>query len=137
MEESAISLPSASRAGRVQPAQNPIAKKTIAEILIIFMVMKQKALLAAFLLLASIACKRKSSAEQVKERLEKTMTDYLQNRRAPGAPPLKFEVLDVIYYEEPNQYDCEFKIKLYRPNGTDTTGMVKGKVSKDFTKISS
>jgi hypothetical protein len=83
------------------------------------------------------ACKRRMTTDQVKENLEKTMTDFLENRRPQGAPPLKFQVLDVIYYEDVNQYDCEFKIKLYRPDGTDTTGMVKGKVSKDFSKVSS
>ena len=101
--------------------------------------MKQKVLLIACLLVAMTACKHKSTADQVKENLEKTMTDYLTNRRPQGAPPLKFQVLDVIYYEDVknNQYDCEFKVKLYRPDGTDTTGMVKGKISKDFSRVSS
>jgi hypothetical protein len=99
--------------------------------------MKQKVVLIGCLLLAMTACKRKLTDDQIKENLEKTMTEYLINRRPPGAPPLKFQVLDVLYYEDVNQYDCEFKIKLFRPDGTDTTGMVKGKISKDFSKVSS
>ena len=137
MEESAIASPSAFRAGWPQPIHMISARTPIAGILIIFIIMKQKVLIIACLLLAMTACKRRLTTDQVKENLEKTMTDFLENRRPQGAPPLKFQVLDVIYYEDVNQYDCEFKIKLYRPDGTDTTGMVKGKVSKDFSKVSS
>jgi hypothetical protein len=43
--------------------------------------------------------------------------------------------VDVRYSEDDNNYLCHFTIKLYRPDGTDTTGTVNSTVSKDFTTV--
>jgi hypothetical protein len=92
-------------------------------------------LLPAFLLLGT-GCQRKLSAPEVKENLEKAMSDYLRQHQRSGAPPLRFDMIDVHYTEEDNNYQCQFTIKLHRPDGTDTTGIVSSKVSKDFSTIS-
>jgi hypothetical protein len=92
-------------------------------------------LLAAFLLLGT-GCQRKLSATEIKENLEKAMSGYLRKQQRPGTPPLKFEMVDVAYFEDENNYLCDFKVKLYRPDGSDTTGIISSKVSKDFSTVS-
>ena len=81
------------------------------------------------------ACERKLTREQVKENLEKTMTEYLQNQQQPGAPPLNFKMEEVSWFEESAYYICEFTVKLTRPDGTDTTGIIKSRISKDFSHV--
>jgi hypothetical protein len=91
--------------------------------------------LAFFLLVTS--CERKLSAAEVKDNLEKAMSAYLKKQQRPGTPPLNFKMLDVDYYQDAsNYYLCNFKVKLYRPDGTDTTGFITGRVSNDFSKVS-
>jgi hypothetical protein len=92
-------------------------------------------LIPAFLLLGT-GCQRKLSAAEIKQNLEKAMTGYLQKQQRPGTPPLKFEMVDVAYFEDENNYLCDFKVKLYRPDGSDTTGIIRGKISKDFSTVS-
>ncbi|HXB06374.1 MAG TPA: hypothetical protein VNW04_04645 [Puia sp.] len=82
-----------------------------------------------------VGCQRKLSAAEIKEKLEKAMADQLQKQRPPGAPPLQFKIIDVIYFEDVKYYDCEFTIQLQRTNGADTTGKVRGQVSKDFSRV--
>jgi len=93
-------------------------------------------ILLAFFLLAT-SCERRLSAAEVKDNLEKAMSAYLKKQQRPGAPPLKFKMLDVEYYQDnDNFYLCSFKVQLYRPDGSDTTGFITGKVSNDFSKVS-
>ena len=92
-------------------------------------------LLPAFLLL-EIACQRKLSAREVKENLEKAMSGYLRQHQRIGEVPLRFDMIDVHYAEEDSDYRCQFTIKLHRPDGSDTTGIIDSKVSKDFSTIS-
>ena len=89
------------------------------------------------LFLLATGCERKLSAAEVKDNLEKAMSAYLQRQQRPGTPPLNFKMLDVDYYQDnDNYYLCSFKVQLYRPDGTDTTGFITGKVSNDFSKVS-
>jgi hypothetical protein len=82
--------------------------------------------------LIATACQRKIPATDLKEKLEKAMADKL-SETASGR---QFKILDVAWFEETDHYDCEFKVQLHRANGTDTTGLIKGTVSKDFTHVS-
>jgi hypothetical protein len=91
-------------------------------------------LLSVFSLLAS-SCQRKLSATEVKTNLEKAMGDYLRQQQHPNTPPLRFDMIDVAYQETDSNYQCHFTIKLYRPDGSDTTGIISGKISKDFSVI--
>jgi Tfp pilus assembly protein PilP len=97
--------------------------------------MKKIAWSIVLLVVTVAGCQRKSSKEEIKDHLRQAMADKLQKQRPPNAPPLNFKILDVLYYEEPNYYDCEFTIRLHRPDGTDTTGTVTGRVSKDFSRV--
>ena len=93
------------------------------------------ALFFGLCLLLSIACRRKLSREETKEQLEKAMSHKLQTRKASNTPQLRFDVLDVNYYEEAKYYRCEFTVKMTLPDGKDTTGIMLGKVSKDFSEV--
>ena len=97
--------------------------------------MKKIAWSIALLAVTAAGCQRKASAAEIKEKLEKAMTDKLQKQRPPGTPQLKFKIVDVAYFEDVKFYDCVFTVQLQRPNGTDTTGKVIGKISKDFSTV--
>ena len=62
------------------------------------------------------------------------MAAYLHQQQHPDS--LRFDMIDVTYRETDSNYQCRFTIKLYRPGGSDTTGIVTGKVSKDFSTVS-
>ncbi len=98
--------------------------------------MKMTSFLLMFLLLSGAGCKRKLSAADIKENLESAMTAYLKKQQQPGAPPLRFEMVDVVYREDAGNYLCDFKLTLHRPDGSDTTGIIGGRVSKDFSIVS-
>jgi Holliday junction resolvase-like predicted endonuclease len=92
-------------------------------------------LLPVFFLLTT-GCQRKLSATEVKNNLEKAMAAYLHQHQHINTPPLRFDMIDVTYQETDSNYQCRFTIKLYRPDGTDTTGVISSKVSKDFSTVS-
>lgn len=87
------------------------------------------------LFVITISCQRKLSAAEVKNNLEKAMATYLHQHQSSDMQPLRFDMVDVSYQETDSNYRCQFTIKLYRPDGTDTTGVVGGKVSKDFSTV--
>jgi hypothetical protein len=93
-------------------------------------------LFSALLLLSGTACERKLTAAELKENLEKAMSAYLQKQQPRGAAPLQFEMVDVTWFEDSDNYLCDFKVKLHRPGSSDTTGIISSKVSKDFSKVS-
>jgi hypothetical protein len=91
-------------------------------------------LLPAFLLL-TLGCQRKLSTTEVKNNLEKAMTAYLLGHHNAGMPPLRFDMVGVTYQESDSNYRCRFTIKLHRPDGSDTTGVISSIVSKDFSTV--
>jgi Holliday junction resolvase-like predicted endonuclease len=95
-----------------------------------------KSICFAVLVLLTTGCQRKLSATEVKNNLEKAMATYLQQHQHTDTPPLRFDMIDVTYQETDSNYQCRFTIKLYRPDGTDTTGVISSKVSKDFSSVS-
>ncbi len=97
--------------------------------------LRQFTVLLLFCTAFTLGCARKSPDAEVKENLMKAMATKLQNDRPDGAPPFHFEILDVSYFKLGDFYRCEFKVKLLRPNGTDTTGIIKSKISTDYTRV--
>ena len=91
--------------------------------------------LALSLLLLSAACRRKIARDEVKQQLEKAMSHQLQQQQSSNAPHPNFDVLDVTWYEDSTFYLCEFKVKMTLPDGQDTTGYMKKKVSRDFNTV--
>jgi len=96
--------------------------------------------LTHFFLLAAlgtgIGCKRHLTTAQIKDNLEKSMAAYLKHEQDSLSSNLRFEMVDVDYFEEKDYYNCEFKVRLFRNNEHDTTGIIKGRVSKDFSEVS-
>lgn len=83
----------------------------------------------------TLGCERKPATSDVKENLIKAMTTKLQQPLPNGAPPPHFQILDVSYFQIGEFYRCEFQVKLIRPDGTDTTGTIKSKISKDYSVV--
>ena len=101
-----------------------------------------KRLLLLFALSLSLyACQEKvkqqdtKDTKATKEQLEKAMTRYLEGSRATKNQKLHFYVLDVVYYEEIGVYECNFKVKMTLPDGRDTTGYMRQKISKDSLAV--
>lgn len=63
------------------------------------------------------------------------MGRHLQQHQSSNAPQLHFDVLDVEFFEDVKQYDCEFKVKMTLPDGRDTIGIMKRNFSKDFSAV--
>jgi hypothetical protein len=97
--------------------------------------MRVSLIICLALLLIAIGCKRKLSPAEIKDNLEKAMTTYLMNEQQRDSTHFRFRIEDVDYYEGKEFYDCEFKVHLFREEGGDTTGIIKGTVSKDFSVI--
>ncbi|HTI91986.1 MAG TPA: hypothetical protein VL727_15440 [Puia sp.] len=85
--------------------------------------------------LTAVSCQRKLSPSEVKENLERSMTEFLQKEQGQDTPPRNFKMVDVYYFEEADYYDCEFRVKLTRPDGSDTTGIIKSRITKDFATV--
>ena len=98
--------------------------------------MRSICFLLSVLFLVTTGCQRKLSATEVKNNLEKAMAAYLRGQQHPDQPPLRFDMIDVNYQETDSNYQCQFTIKLHRPDGSDTTGVISSKVSKDFSTVS-
>ncbi|HET6256953.1 MAG TPA: hypothetical protein VFE32_22970 [Puia sp.] len=96
--------------------------------------MRSICFLLSVLLLCS--CQRKLSTTEVRNNLEKAMAAYLRQHHDSGMPPLRFDMVDVSWQENDSNYQCRFTIKLYRPDGSDTTGVISGRISKDFSAVS-
>lgn len=97
--------------------------------------MKMLCILLSTCIIVSTSCQRKLSPREVKENLERSMTAFLQKEHGPDTPPLNFKMVDVIYFEEASFYTCEFTVKLTRPDGSDTTGIIKSRITKDFATV--
>ena len=63
------------------------------------------------------------------------MTDYLQKGLSASNSQMQFQIEDVSYFRIGEWYRCQFKVKLHRENGTDTTGIVQGKISTDYATV--
>jgi hypothetical protein len=97
--------------------------------------MKRYPLFLALCLLSTLACRRKISRDEVKVQLEKAMTRQLEKQQPSGKPHPQFDVLDVVWFEDSTYYLCDFTVKMTLPNGRDTTGIMKKKISRDFANV--
>lgn len=101
----------------------------------IFIAMKRMIVLLLFFTALIGSCERKSKSTEVRDQLIKAMTNKLEKDHPANAPPFHFQIVDVAYFQIGAWYRCEFKVKLIRPDGTDTTGMIKSKISKDYSEV--
>jgi len=100
--------------------------------------------MTAILLLAGVAfaCRYSNASAQneLKDKLKERMTIFLYksnkfyNNNTIDSSIVKFNVLDVTYFENPNNYACEFKVRM-RERNLDTIGIMGASITKDFTKV--
>lgn len=96
--------------------------------------MKYFTLLLLYFAILTGGCRRDPNAE-IKYNLIKAMTNKLQTDRPADAPSPHFKIVDVAYYQLGPWYRCEFKVKLTRPDGTDTTGTIRSKIATDYSQV--
>lgn len=94
--------------------------------------MKKLLVLSAIVWFSS--CQKKPRPSEVQQHLAKAMTEFLYHSVNNDSSRVKFEVKEVVYFEEANSYDCEFRVHMVQA-GKDTTGVMKASVSKDFAKV--
>jgi len=97
--------------------------------------MRVSLIICLSIILAAIGCKRRLSQSEIKDNLEKAMTNYLMKEQQRDSTHFRFTIEDVDYYDGKEFYECAFKVHLFREDGGDTTGIIKGTVSKDFSAV--
>lgn len=94
-----------------------------------------KKILACLFLLSVIACQKKPKPAEIEQHLKKAMSAFLYESVNNDSSRVKFEVKEVIFFEETDGYECEFKVNMVQA-GKDTLGVMKAMVTKDFAKVS-
>lgn len=99
-----------------------------------------KKLLVATLLCIAFACvhKAEDTPEELKAKLNATMTAYLYKSINNDSSKVKYHITDVIYSDIPNGWVCEFTVKMHeeRPDRIiDTTGHMSARISTDFQTV--
>jgi hypothetical protein len=95
-----------------------------------------KKICAILLLCFAIACRYKpaDTTADLREKLKRTMTEFLYKGIKNDSSVVKFQVTEVVYYENPGDYVCEFKVHM-RERNLDTTGMMSARISKDMSHV--
>jgi hypothetical protein len=84
------------------------------------------------------SCVKKSSRQEVSENLKTAMGLYLNHQPGRDTALVKFNVVDVNFFEEKTYYVCEFQVNMKQKTETrmiDTVGTMKAIVSKDFKDV--
>lgn len=91
---------------------------------------------AILLLCCALACKHKSgdTPEELQQKLAGAFKAFLYQNINNDSSKVKYNVTETIYYENPNDYVCEFKVHMHTST-TDTTGMMSARISKDMQKV--
>jgi hypothetical protein len=85
------------------------------------------------------SCFKKTSRKEVEENLKTAMGLYLNHQPQIDSSRVKFNVLEVVYFEDKTDYICEFKVNMKEKHDTilkDTTGSMSANISKDFKTVS-
>lgn len=94
-----------------------------------------KNILFCLLLMLGLGCQKKPKVSEVQKHLTKAMTHFLYQSVNNDSARVKFRVKDVIYFEDTDFFECEFTVDMQQ-NGKDTTGVMKARINKDFTRVS-
>ncbi|MEN9685878.1 MAG: hypothetical protein RLZZ28_1664 [Bacteroidota bacterium] len=87
----------------------------------------------AFLTLL-LACTGKEKPGEVEAHLKKAMTNFLYEKVNFDSSRVKYEVTAVNYFADDGFYQCDFIVRMRLP-GKDTTGSMKARVARDFSKV--
>jgi hypothetical protein len=85
------------------------------------------------------SCVKKISANDVQESLKSAMNLYLNHQPRIDTSHVKFNVLEVVYFEDKTNYLCNFKVNMKEKRINqifDTTGSMSARISKDFRTVS-
>jgi hypothetical protein len=94
---------------------------------------------AFFLGFLSSSCGKKETPREIAESLKTTMNIYLNHDPRIDNSRVKFNVLDVVYFEDRSAYVCEFKVNMKEKTKSriiDTTGTMGARISKDYKTVS-
>jgi hypothetical protein len=93
--------------------------------------------LLGYLLLIGIfsACLQKQPVNDVPDKLKKTMKQFLEQSAQGNTTGTQFTVEEVAYYDGPDFYECEFKVRMKRLQGSDTTGQMQARIKKDYSSV--
>lgn len=94
----------------------------------------KKILICLFCLLA-LSCQKKPKPAEVQEHLKKAMSGFLYESVHNDSSKVKFDVKEVIFFEDNEFYECEFNVRMLQ-DGKDTTGVMRARITKDFVKVS-
>ena len=88
------------------------------------------------ILILFCSCVRKTHSEDVREELKKSFLAYLKRQPNIDSNKVKFDIREVYFFADTAEYICQFKVRVQNPSiRFDTTGMMGGTVSKDFTVV--
>ena len=93
-----------------------------------------KQLLFCLLVLLAFSCRKKPGRQELETSLNQAMLRSLYQAVNNDSSKVKYRIQQVYFYEEPDFYDCEFKVQMYQP-GHDTLGVMKAAITKDFAKV--
>lgn len=93
-----------------------------------------KKLFFCLLCILALSCQKKPKPAEVQEHLKKAMSGFLYESVHNDSSKVKFEVKDVVFFEDNEFYECEFNVRMQQ-EGKDTTGIMRARVTKDFAKV--
>ncbi|HXB42681.1 MAG TPA: hypothetical protein VNV85_01425 [Puia sp.] len=83
-----------------------------------------------------IACKRGHSRSEVRDELSKAMLTFLWTDHKKDTSKIRFQIIDVSYFEDTTFYECEYKVRMHIiQTGFDTVGIMTARVAKDFSLV--
>ena len=94
-----------------------------------------KKISALLLLLTLVACNANLTPDELKTKLANTMTDFLYKNVNYDSSKVKYRIREVIYYNDKEYYDCQFKVWMSQKGRKDTTGYMFAFISKDFKEV--
>ena len=84
------------------------------------------------------SCVKKAGKQELEDNLKAAMSAHLNHDPAIDSSRVKFYVQEVTFFEEKEDYLCEFKVNMKEKamdQLKDTTGMMSAKISKDFKDV--
>jgi hypothetical protein len=84
------------------------------------------------------SCVKKTSKRDTEESLKTAMGLYLNHGPRVDTSRIKFNVLEVAFFEEKMFYVCNFRVNMKQKRDDrliDTTGSMSANISKDFKDV--
>jgi hypothetical protein len=85
------------------------------------------------------SCLKKDDRKQTEQNLKTAMDLYLNHQPRIDTSRVKFNVMEVTFFEGKLGFICNFKVNMKEKRDsilTDTTGYMNANISKDFKEVS-